>query len=151
MLAESNEGYRNLIKVASNAYLDGYYYKPRVDFELLELACGLIAATGCLGGAVLKPCSPTTTPARDDAARFQSIFGRDSFFVELQDHGLPEQSASTRSSSSRARPPVPLLATNDSHYTHDTTPNRTPHCSACRRAPPSTTRSASSSTPTSST
>ena len=124
VLAETNEGYRNLIKLSSHAYLDGYYYKPRVDFELLERhAKGLVATTGCLGGAVSQRL------LADDYAgaavlvdRFQSVFGRDSFFVELQDHGLPEQDRVNPQLIRLSRElRAPLLATNDSHYTdrHD--------------------------------
>ena len=64
LLAETTQGYKNLIKVSSHAYLDGFYYKPRLDFELLERHReGLIATTGCLGGAVARPCSGATTPS----------------------------------------------------------------------------------------
>src|SRR5205085_1219763 len=77
----------------SHAYLDGFFQKPRVDFELLEQHHeGLVATTGCLGGAVSQAIlRDDYDAAREHTARFQSIFGRDSFFVELQDHGLPEQ------------------------------------------------------------
>src|SRR5262245_51506976 len=121
VLAESNEGYRNLIKLASHAYLDGYYYKPRVDFDLLEHhAQGLIATTGCLGGAVSQRLiADDYQGAAELVDRFQSTFGRDSFFVELQDHGLPEQDRVNPQLLRLARElRVPLLATNDSHYTH---------------------------------
>jgi DNA polymerase-3 subunit alpha len=121
VLAESNEGYRNLIKVASHAYLDGYYYKPRVDFDLLERhAQGLIATTGCLGGAVSQRLLVDDYRGASELVdRFQSIFGRDSFFVELQDHGLPEQARVNPQLLRIARElRAPLLATNDSHYTH---------------------------------
>ena len=93
LLAETNEGYRNLIKVSSHAYLDGFYYKPRLDFELLEqYARGLIATSGCLGGAVCQQLlKGDDDQAREYAARFQDIFGRENFFIELQDHGLHEQ------------------------------------------------------------
>jgi DNA polymerase-3 subunit alpha len=120
VLAESNEGYRNLIKVASHAYLDGYYYKPRVDFDLLEQhSNGLIATTGCLGGAVSQRLlADDYRGAAELVDRFQSIFGRDSFFVELQDHGLPEQERVNPQLLRLARElRAPLLATNDSHYT----------------------------------
>src|SRR3982074_2035960 len=72
LLAETNAGYRNLIKVASNAYLDGFYYKPRIDFELLEQhGAGLIATSGCLGGLVCQQLmAGDYTAARDNAARF---------------------------------------------------------------------------------
>jgi DNA polymerase III subunit alpha len=121
LLAETNSGYRNLIKVASNAYLDGFYYKPRIDFELLEQhRAGLIATSGCLGGLVCQQLMVGDyTAARDNAARFQDILGRDSFFVELQDHGLPEQRTVNPQLVKMARElEAPLLATNDSHYTH---------------------------------
>ncbi len=121
ILAESTEGYRNLIKVASHAYLDGYYYKPRVDFDLLEQhAKGLVATTGCLGGAVSQRLlADDYAGASALVERFQSVFGRDSFFVELQDHGLPEQDRVNPQLIRLARDlRAPLLATNDSHYTH---------------------------------
>ena len=121
VLAETTEGYRNLIKVSSDAYLDGYYYKPRVDFELLERhAKGLVATTGCLGGAVSQALlADDYAGATELVDRFQYIFGRDSFFVELQDHGLPEQDRVNPQLIRLARElRAPLLATNDSHYTH---------------------------------
>ena len=121
VLAETNEGYRNLIKVASHAYLDGFFYKPRVDFELLEQhRAGLIATSGCLGGLVSQQLlKGDYDGARESAARFQTILGRDSFFIELQDHGLPEQRQVNPQLVRIARDlQAPLLATNDSHYTH---------------------------------
>ena len=121
LLAETNEGYRNLIKVSSHAYLDGFYYKPRVDFDLLQQhAAGLIATSGCLGGLVSQQLEKgDEAGARESAARFQSIFGRDSFFIELQDQGLPEQKRVNPQLVKIARDlGAPLLATNDSHYTN---------------------------------
>jgi DNA polymerase-3 subunit alpha len=121
LLAENNVGYRNLIKVASRAYLDGFYFKPRVDFELLERHHeGLIATSGCLGGVVCQELMRGDyTAARDHAACFQEILGRDSFFIELQDHGLPEQRDVNPQLVKMAHElDAPLLATNDSHYTH---------------------------------
>ncbi len=121
LLAESNQGYRNLMKVASHAYLDGFFYKPRVDFELLEQhRDGLIATSGCLGGLVCQQLQADDYDgARESAARFQSILSRDSFFIELQDHGLPEQRLVNPQLVRIARElDAPLLATNDSHYTH---------------------------------
>src|SRR4051794_9950741 len=121
LLAESTQGYRNLIKVSSHAYLDGFFQKPRVDFELLEQHHeGLVATTGCLGGAVSQAIlRDDYDAAREHTARFQSIFGRDSFFIELQDHGLPEQLQVNPQLIRLARDmKAPLLATNDSHYTH---------------------------------
>ena len=121
LLAESNAGYRNLIKVASGAYLDGFYFKPRIDFELLERHReGLVATSGCLGGLVSQQVmAGEYDAARESAARFQDILGRDSFFIELQDHGLPEQRTVNPQLVKMARElDAPLLATNDSHYTH---------------------------------
>src|SRR5690349_7422849 len=121
LLAENDSGYRNLIKVSSHAYLEGFFYKPRIDFELLESHHeGLIATTGCLGGVVCQALlKGDYDGAREAAARFQDILGRDSFFVELQDHGLPEQrDTNPLLVKIAADLNAPLLATNDSHYTH---------------------------------
>ncbi len=121
MLAESNEGYRNLIKLTSSAYLDGYYYKPRSDWELLERHHeGITATTGCLGGLVSQLIlAGDEQAAVEAAARFQDIFGRDHFFVELQDHGQDDDVRVFRSLLDIARKlGAPLLATNDSHYTN---------------------------------
>ncbi len=121
MLAETNEGYHNLIKLASAAYLDGYYYKPRSDWELLERHHeGVTATTGCLGGLVSQLILQGEEAAALEAAgRFQDIFGRERFFVELQDHGQDDDAAVVRPLLEIARKlHAPLLATNDSHYTH---------------------------------
>ncbi len=121
LLAETTEGYRNLLKLSSAAYLEGYYYKPRLDWELLERhSTGLIATTGCLGGVVLQALlADDRIKAEALAARLQDIFGRDNLFVELQDHGLPEQHKTNPALVEIARRiGAPLLATNDSHYTH---------------------------------
>jgi len=121
LLAETNEGYRNLIKASSHAYLEGFFYKPRIDYELLETHhAGLMATTGCLGGLVCQTLlKGDYDGAREATARFQEIFGRDSFFVELQDHGLAEQrEVNPLLVKLAADLDAPLLATNDSHYTH---------------------------------
>ena len=121
LLAETTEGYRNLLKLSSAAYLEGYYYKPRLDWELLERhSTGLIATTGCLGGVVLQALlADDRIKAEALAGRLQDIFGKDNLFVELQDHGLPEQHKTNPALVEIARRiGAPLLATNDSHYTH---------------------------------
>ena len=121
LLAESNLGYQNLLKVSSHAYLDGFYYKPRTDWELLERHHeGLIATSGCLGGLVCQHLLAGDPAAAEAAAvQFQDIFGRDSFFIEIQDHGLDEDAIVTpKLLELAARIDAPLLATNDSHYTH---------------------------------
>jgi DNA polymerase III subunit alpha len=121
LLAENIEGYRNLMKLSSAAYLEGYYYKPRVDWELLErYHHGLIATTGCLGGVVLQALlAGDPAEAERRAARLQDIFGKGNLFVELQDHGLADQHRTNPQLMQIARRiGAPLLATNDSHYTH---------------------------------
>ena len=136
-LAETDEGYKNLIQLSSSlAYMEGYYYKPRVDCELLdEHQQGLIVTSGCLGGHVLQHL------LRDDyeaavktAGRLQDIFGRDSFFIEMQDHGIPEQHRTNPQLLEIAKHlQAPLVATNDSHYVapRATRSPTTPSC-ACR-------------------
>ncbi len=121
LLAENETGYRNLIQLSSLAFLEGYYYKPRLDWELLEkYSDGLIATTGCLGGHVLQAMlRGDEQGALEKAGRLQDIFGRDSLFVELQDHGLAAQRETNPKLVELARRiGAPLLATNDSHYTH---------------------------------
>ncbi|HSH23548.1 MAG TPA: DNA polymerase III subunit alpha [Acidimicrobiales bacterium] len=123
LLAEDDRGYRNLLKLSSRAYLEGYCYKPRVDWELLaEHHHGVIATTGCLGGVVLQSLlRGDVEAATAKAARLQDIFGRDSLFVELQDHGLADQHRTNPQLVEIARRlGAPLLATNDSHYTCQT-------------------------------
>jgi DNA polymerase-3 subunit alpha len=121
LLAENNTGYRNLLQLSSLAFLEGYYYKPRMDWELLDRhSDGLIATTGCLGGHVLQHLvRDDEEGARAAAGRLQDIFGRDNLFVELQDHGLAAQKRTNPKLLDIARSiGAPLLATNDSHYTH---------------------------------
>jgi DNA polymerase-3 subunit alpha len=121
LLAENQTGYRNLIQLSSLAFMEGYYYKPRMDWELLEkYSDGLIATTGCLGGQVLQALlNGDDKGAIEKAARLQDIFGRDNLFVELQDHGLAAQRETNPKLIEIAKKiGAPLLATNDSHYTH---------------------------------
>ena len=120
LLAENEIGYRNLIQLSSLAFLEGYYYKPRMDWELLaRYHEGLIATTGCLGGHVLQAMvNGDDKAALASAARLQEIFGKDNLFVELQDHGLAAQRDTNPKLLEIARTiGAPLLATNDSHYT----------------------------------
>ena len=121
LLATSNEGYRNLRELSSLAFLEGYYYKPRLDWDLLErYNVGLIATSGCLGGVVLQALMHDDYPkALELAGRLQSIFGPESFFIELQDHGLPEQERTNPQLLQIAKElRAPLVATNDLHYVH---------------------------------
>jgi len=121
LLAENDVGYKNLIQLSSRAFLEGYYRKPKVDWETLaDHSEGVIATTGCLGGHVLQSLlNGDRDGAVQKAARLQEIFGRDNLFVELQDHGIPEQHRTNPQLVDIARRiGAPLLATNDSHYTH---------------------------------
>ncbi|MEX0865680.1 MAG: DNA polymerase III subunit alpha [Acidimicrobiia bacterium] len=139
LLAESQTGYRNLLQLSSKAFLDGYYYKPRIDLELLaEHSEGIIATSGCLGGQVPQLLAPEAGNEEGNhgaerdfeaavraAARFQDVLGRDNFFIELQDHGIDAQRKIMPDLLEIARRiDAPLLATNDAHYTrrdeHDT-------------------------------
>jgi DNA polymerase-3 subunit alpha len=120
-LAENDTGYKNLIQLSSRAFLSGYFYKPRVDFELLaEHSEGLIVTSGCLGGHVLQALLRDDVAGAEKAAgRLQDIFGRDSFFIEMQDHGIPEQHRTNPMLLDLAeRLQAPLLATNYTHYVH---------------------------------
>lgn len=122
LLAENNTGYQNLIQLSSLAFMEGYYYKPRMDWELLDkYSDGLIATSGCLGGHVLQSLlNGDERGALEKAARLQDIFGRDNFFIELQDHGIPAQHETNPKLLEIAKKiQAPLLATNDSHYTHE--------------------------------
>jgi DNA polymerase-3 subunit alpha len=123
LLATSNQGYKNLRELSSLAFLEGYYYKPRLDWDLLERHSeGLVATSGCLGGVVLQALlQDDYTKALELAGRLQTIFGEENFFIEMQDHGLPEQARTNPHLLRIARDlHAPLLATNDLHYVrHD--------------------------------
>jgi DNA polymerase III subunit alpha len=119
LLAESNEGYGNLIKLSSAGYTEGYYYKPRVDWELLEThGKGLVALSGCLSGRVARALEENR--ARDAQAeldRLVQVFGRDSVYVEIQNAGLAEQARINPFLVELARETsLPLVATGDVHY-----------------------------------
>ncbi|MGC2484699.1 MAG: DNA polymerase III subunit alpha [Acidimicrobiales bacterium] len=119
LLAMTNEGYKNLRILSSRAFLEGYYYKPRLDWELLEqYAPGLVATSGCLGGVVLQALlQDDYKKALELAGRLQTIFGRESFYVELQDHGISAQQRTNPHLMRLAKDlDAPLVATNDLHY-----------------------------------
>ena len=119
LLAESNEGYSNLIKLSSLGYLEGYYYKPRVDWELLERhAKGIVALSGCLSGRVSRALSESRPKdASADLDRLVQIFGRDSTYVEIQNAGLSEQHELNPQLIALAQETgLPLVATGDVHY-----------------------------------
>jgi DNA polymerase-3 subunit alpha len=119
LLAESHEGYSNLIKLSSLGYLEGYYYKPRVDWQLLERhAKGLICLSGCLSGRVSRALEESRpADAAADLDRLVQIFGRDSTYVEIQNAGLAEQARiNPLLARLAADTGLPLVATGDVHY-----------------------------------
>jgi DNA polymerase-3 subunit alpha len=119
LLAENETGYRNLLKLSTMAQLEGYYYRPRIDLEMLaEHGNGLIATSACLGGPVANNfLHGRPDAARDYAGELAEIFGRDRFFIELQDHGLADQIRVNGDLIALARAQgLPLVATNDVHY-----------------------------------
>jgi DNA polymerase III subunit alpha len=119
LLAEDTTGYGNLIKLASAGYLEGYYYKPRVDWELLERhAQGLVALSGCLSGRVCKALEESRgDDARADLDRLAQVFGRDSTYVEMQNAGLDiQQRINPALAKLAAEAGLPLVATGDVHY-----------------------------------
>ena len=119
LLAADNTGYSNLIKLTSTAYLEGYYYKPRVDWELLERHSeGLVALSGCLSGRVAKAMEENRpTDAAADLDRLAQIFGRDSTYVEIQNAGLDiQQRINPMLAELAGTAGLPLVATGDVHY-----------------------------------
>src|SRR3954453_3745411 len=119
LLAETNEGYGNLIKLSSLGYLEGYYYKPRVDWELLERhGSGLIALSGCLSGRVCKALEESRdTDAEAELDRLEQVFGRDNVYVELQNAHLEVQQRITPQLVELAeKRGLPTVATGDVHY-----------------------------------
>ena len=121
LLAENNTGYANLMKIVSRGFTEGYYYRPRVDMEVLEQYHeGLIALSACLAGEVQRYIAKGMPyEAREAARRYEACFGKENFFLELQDHGLPEQKmVNTELLKMSKELDIPLAATNDVHYTY---------------------------------
>ena len=121
LLAENNTGYSNLTKIVSKGFTEGFYYKPRVDMEVLEKYHeGIIALSACLAGEVQKYLvRGMYEEAVRAARRYEGIFGRGNFFLELQDHGIPEQKAvNTQLLRMSKETGIDLVATNDVHYTY---------------------------------
>ena len=120
LLAENDRGYHNLMKIVSRGFTEGFYYKPRVDYEVLErYSEGLIALSACLGGEI-----PTYIregdyeKAKETALRFERIYGKGNFFLELQDHGISEQTTVNSALIKMSKETgIELVATNDIHYT----------------------------------
>ena len=121
LLAENQIGYQNLMKIVSKGFVDGYYYKPRVDMEVLEkYSEGIIALSACLAGEVQKfLLRGMYAEAMEAAKRYESIFGKNNFFLELQDHGMQEQGMVNQQLLRLSQDTgIELVATNDVHYTY---------------------------------
>ena len=119
LLCENNEGYQNLIEMVSKAWTEGFYSKPRVDFELLErYGGGLIALSACLAGEIPRDIlSGDYAAAKEAALRYDRIFGHGNFYLELQDHGIREQKlVNAQLQKLSGELDIPLVATNDCHY-----------------------------------
>ena len=119
LLAENNEGYQNLMKIVSKGYVDGFYYKPRVDMEELKTYHkGIIALSACLAGEVPRFLARGLyEEAKEAVLKYQEIFGRGNYFLELQDHGIPMQRQVNQGVIRLSRElDIPLAATNDCHY-----------------------------------
>ena len=121
LLAENNTGYDNLVKIVSKGFTEGYYYKPRVDMELLnQYHEGIIALSACLAGEVQTYITKRMPDeARKAARKYEACFGKGNYFLELQDHGIPEQRlVNTELLKMSKELDIPLVATNDVHYTY---------------------------------
>ncbi len=121
LLAENNTGYKNLMKIVSKGFVDGFYYKPRVDLKLLTTYHeGIIALSACLAGEVQKYLARGMyEEAKRSALRYHEIFGKDHFYLELQDHGMPEQKMVNQGLLRLSQDTgLELVATNDIHYTY---------------------------------
>ncbi len=122
LLAENNTGYANLIKIVSMGFVEGFYYRPRVDLELLEKYHeGIIALSACLAGEVPRYLTRGMyEEAKEIALKYRAIFGEDNYFLELQDHGIPDQKLVNQQLLRMSRETgIPLVATNDVHYTYE--------------------------------
>ena len=120
LLAENNQGYSNLMKIVSAGFVEGYYYKPRVDMEVLEKYHeGIIALSACLAGEVARYLSRGLYEEGKKAAlRYEQIFGKGNFFLELQDHGIAQQIVNQQLIRMNQETGIDLVCTNDVHYTY---------------------------------
>ncbi len=122
LLAENNTGYANLVKIVSKGFTEGYYYRPRVDMEVLETYHeGIIALSACLAGEVPRLIQKgLLEEAKKCALKYKNCFGEGNYFLELQDHGIAEQKTVNMTLLSMSRElNIPLVATNDVHYTYE--------------------------------
>ena len=121
LLAENNQGYSNLMKIVSKGYVEGFYYRPRVDMEVLrEYHEGIIALSACLAGEVQRYIQKGLyEEAKKTALKYEDTFGKGNFFLELQDHGIPAQKTVNQQLVRMSQElGIELVATNDVHYTY---------------------------------
>ncbi len=120
LIAETNEGYQNLCQIITKSYFEGYYYKPRADKELLQQhSKGLIALSACIAGEIPRELigSGDIKKAKQLAGEYQEIFGKENFFLELQDHGIKEQKIANEGLVKISKElNIPMVTTNDTHY-----------------------------------
>ncbi len=119
LLAKNNEGYKNLCKIVSKGFTEGYYYKPRVDIEVLEqYSEGIIALSACLAGEIAVNIRKNNyEAAKETALKYRDIFGEGNYFLEMQDHGIPEQRTVNAGIMRLSKETgIPMVVTNDSHY-----------------------------------
>ncbi len=122
LLAENNTGYANLVKIVSKGFTEGYYYRPRVDFEVLEKYHeGIIALSACLAGEVPRMIQRgMIAQAKECAMKYKNCFGEGNYYLELQDHGIAEQRTVNSALLAMSKElNIPLVATNDVHYTYE--------------------------------
>ncbi|MDR1017807.1 MAG: DNA polymerase III subunit alpha, partial [Lachnospiraceae bacterium] len=122
LLAENNTGYHNLMKIVSKGYIDGFYYKPRVDMEVLkEFHEGVIASSACIAGEVPRLLlRDQYEAAKEKALEYENVFGKGNFFLEIQDHGLSEEQVVDQQLIRMSKETgIDLIATNDVHYTYE--------------------------------
>ena len=121
LLAETNEGYKNLMKIVSKGFVDGFYYRPRVDLEVLrQFHKGIIATSACIAGEVQRELlRGDYAKAKETALKYENCFGKGNFFLELQDHGLPQQKmVNPQLIRLSEETGIELVVTNDVHYTY---------------------------------
>ena len=121
LLAENNTGYANLMKIVSRGFTEGYYYRPRVDMEVLrEFHEGIIALSACLAGEVQRYIvKGLVDEAKKAACKYEDCFGKGNYFLEMQDHGIPEQKTVNAALMQMSKElDIPLVVTNDVHYTY---------------------------------
>ena len=140
LLAKNETGWKNLIKLVTISYLDGFYYKPRIDKELLQrYREGLVCLSGCFSGEIGRLVAAKKMREAEETARwYQNVFG-DDYYLEVQPHA-PELHAPLQALGKKLG--IPLVATQDIHYVNPDDKPRMRYCSQCRRIPNSTTRTA---------